>query len=491
MKVCVLQPDYSTSNVDYKNYDPPRDLARLLPDDTVDHVALNKLTTYRQLRDLSTQGYDVFVNLCEGYLEWDVPSIDVVDTLERLNLPFTGPVSKLYHVPKPLMKYVAYTAGVTTPRHALVRHAPEAHGLTSGLRYPLFVKPSHAGDSLGIDERSLVRDPADLEPQVARILADYPEVLIEEFIEGREFTVLVLGAIEEKGDPVALTPVEFVFPADTHFKTYAFKTSELHPDANVPVRDGDLAARLKDAAIKVFRAFGGMGYARMDFRCDAGGTIHFLEVNFTCSVFYQDGYEGSADYVLAHDGMGQAGFAQHIIAEAIARHRRAQPPYAMQGNAISGYGIFATRDLEPGDLVFRGEERAQRVVTARHVDRTWHADDRSMLRRYGYPLGNDLFVLWDDDPTQWAPTNHSCEPNAAFDGLNVVAMRRVRRGEEITLDYGAFLDEASEPFRCTCGAVSCRGLVKGSRGTSVAAPPRPARKRRSARTPVGVSRSPD
>jgi hypothetical protein len=54
MKICVLQPDYSTTDVDYKNYDPKRNLSALLPNDQVDHVYLNKLTTYRQLKDLST-----------------------------------------------------------------------------------------------------------------------------------------------------------------------------------------------------------------------------------------------------------------------------------------------------------------------------------------------------------------------------------------------------------------------------------------------------
>ena len=52
MKVCVLQPDYSTTGVDYKNYDPARNLASLLPDAEVEHVFLNKLTTYKQLKEL-------------------------------------------------------------------------------------------------------------------------------------------------------------------------------------------------------------------------------------------------------------------------------------------------------------------------------------------------------------------------------------------------------------------------------------------------------
>src|SRR5437762_9876379 len=104
MKICVLQPDYSTTNVDYKNYDPPRNLSALLPEHQVDHVFLNKLTTYAQLKDLSKKGYDIFVNLCEGYLEWEVPGVDVYYSMELLNLPFTGPGTKLFDVPKELMK---------------------------------------------------------------------------------------------------------------------------------------------------------------------------------------------------------------------------------------------------------------------------------------------------------------------------------------------------------------------------------------------------
>ena len=115
MKVCVLQPDYSPSTVDYRLYDPPRDLTPLLPEHQVDHVALNKLTTFRQMKDLAQQGYDIFVNLCEGYPDWDVPSIDVIYAFEQLNLPYTGPPPHLYDVPKKVMKYVAYSAGVGTP----------------------------------------------------------------------------------------------------------------------------------------------------------------------------------------------------------------------------------------------------------------------------------------------------------------------------------------------------------------------------------------
>ena len=103
MKVCVLLPDYSTSNVDYQNYDPPRNLSALLPEHQVDTIFLNKLITYKQLKELGAKGYDIFVNLCEAYLEWEVPGIDVIYSLELLNLPFTGPTSILYDPSKEIM----------------------------------------------------------------------------------------------------------------------------------------------------------------------------------------------------------------------------------------------------------------------------------------------------------------------------------------------------------------------------------------------------
>ena len=137
MRVCVLEPDYSTTDVDYKNYDPPRDLSAFLPNDTVDTIFLNKLTTYKQLKELKKKNYDIFVNLCEGYLEWDVPSIDVIYTLELLNLPFTGPTTLLYDPPKELMKYVAYTEGISTPAYALIENEDDLEAACKHLKYPL------------------------------------------------------------------------------------------------------------------------------------------------------------------------------------------------------------------------------------------------------------------------------------------------------------------------------------------------------------------
>jgi hypothetical protein len=468
MKVCVLQPDYSTTAVDYQYYDPPRDLAALLPGAQVDHVQLNKLTTYKQLKALQHAGYDVFINLCEGYLEWEVPSIDVIYTLELLEMPFTGPTTLLYDPPKELMKYVAYCEGVRTPAYVLIEKYEDVDTALGQLQFPLFIKPAKAGDSLGIDQHSLVRNKEELQQKVNALLNEYPQLLAEEYIGGREFTVLIAANADGK-TATTFKPVEFIFPEGFAFKTYALKTSELHPEANIPCPDPKIEQQLREAAARIFKGFNGTGYARLDFRMNDKGELYFLEINFTCSVFYRDGYEGSADYILKYDGIAQSGFLQHIIAEGIARHQRIQKKYIVKGNAIAGYGIYATHYIAPNELIFNGEGRSQRLITRRHVEKNWDENDKEIFRRYAYPLSNEVFLLWDNDPSAWAPQNHSCEPNTAYDGLNVVATRPIQPGQELTLNYASFLDDRMEPFECRCGAPNCQGLIKGIPGNSVTA----------------------
>jgi D-alanine-D-alanine ligase len=467
MKICVLQPDYSPSKVDYQYYDPVRNLSSLMPEAEMDHVLINKLTTYKQLKELKKKGYDCFVNLCEGYPDWETPGYDIYFNAELLNIPVTGPGLKLFDVPKRLMKYVAYCEGVRIPAYALINSMDELEKATIHLSYPLFVKPAHIGDSIGVDEHSLVNNKEQLISKCSSIIDDYGPLLVEEYIAGREFTVLVAANAENEKECTVFRPIEYLFPKGLEFKTYALKTSELHPDCNHPCTDPALDKQIRDAARRIFIGFGGAGYARMDFRVNDKNEVYFLELNFTCSVFYTDGYEGSADFILKFDGIGQAGFLRHIINEAMARHQRKQKCYEVQGNSISGFGIYAKRNMHRGDIVFNGEEKPQRLVTRRHVQQNWDEKDKEHFRRYAYPISKEVFIIWDNDPEEWAPQNHSCDANCAYDGLNIVALRDIKKGEELTLDYALFLDKNMEPFHCSCGSPNCRGLIIGMPNNSV------------------------
>jgi D-alanine-D-alanine ligase len=433
-----------------------------MPEAHIDHVFLNKLTTYQQLKQLKEKNYDIYINLCEGNLEWKVPSIDVITSLDLLELPYTGPSANLYDPAKTIMKYLAFCEDVKTPAHILIENQEDLLALPGNLQFPLFIKPAKAGDSLGVDDASKANNTTDLNTKVKNILSEFGSALVEEYIEGREFTVLVCANPDGKSC-TRFVPVEYIFPDGFAFKTYALKTSELHPNANIPVTDKALAKKLQDIGAQIFMSFNGVGYGRMDFRMNEKGEIFFLEINFTCSVFYAEGYEGSADYILQHDGAGQRGFLERIIIEGMARFERKQKKYIIKGNAISGYGMYAKFDLPKGTLLFKGEEKAQRIVTKKFVDENWDEREKNYFRRYAYPIGNDVYILWALEPEEWSPQNHHCDANCEYEGLNVFTNRDIKKGQELTLDYAYFLDHTMEPFSCACGSLKCRGLIKGNK----------------------------
>jgi D-alanine-D-alanine ligase len=126
---------------------------------------------------------------------------------------------------------------------------------------------------------------------------------------------------------------------------------------------------------------------------------------------------------------------------------------------MAGFGIFATCDMKAGEIVSRGEEKAVRLATRAHILKSWPPDQVEAFRQYATVAGNGVFMLWDEDPHEWAPQNHSCNPNTGYVGLNLVALRDIRAGEELTIDYAGFANPDTSPFVCSCGATNCRGTL--------------------------------
>src|SRR5262245_5938816 len=133
----------------------------------------------------------------------------VTGILDLLQLHYTGggPGELYLQEDKALAKRLLAYEGVLYPDYATF--APGAEFGTGGkLRMPLFVKPVRMDASLGIDERSLVRNMQELKSRVLRIQKEFGDsALVEEYIEGREFYVAVVG----NQQPVAFPPIEIDF----------------------------------------------------------------------------------------------------------------------------------------------------------------------------------------------------------------------------------------------------------------------------------------
>jgi D-alanine-D-alanine ligase len=121
--------------------------------------------------------------------------------------------------------------------------------------------------------------------------------------------------------------------------------------------------------------------------------------------------------------------------------------------------VVASRNLAEGEVIMRFEGRPHNLVTRDWVEANWSAVEKQWFRAYAWPLSDQVWVTWPEDPEEWRPMNHSCDPNAWLDGLNLVARRPIASDEEIRIDYATYGNNILAPFECTCGAENCRGRV--------------------------------
>jgi D-alanine-D-alanine ligase len=459
MKVALLFCPPDATEADYAPLDPPADLARVAPEHDWTGIGLHKATVVAQLREAAKDGHDVYVNLCDGAWDEDSAGLEVVLTLERLGLPYTGAGPAFYDPSRIAMKMACHAAGIDVPAYVMARGVADVPIALERLRFPMIVKHPQGYASVGLTRASRVEDPAALTAEVDRVCGEYGAALVEEFIEGREFTVLVVEGDPGDDGPVALTPVEYAFPTGESFKHFDLKWVDWEQMEERVVADGALARRLRDVSARLFEGLGGSGYGRVDLRLTGDGALHVLEINPNCGVFYPEGAYGSADAILAADPLGHRGFLDRIIELGLERNRRARPLWEPRFTPGRGFGMTAVRPISPGEVVQAGEGRPHRLVTRTHVQRTWSPLQQAWFRQYAWPVGDEVHAIWSEDPDEWRPLNHACDPNTVMDGLDLVACRPIGQGEEVTVDYATFAGPDMEPFTCDCRADGCRGTI--------------------------------
>lgn len=461
MRICILDSSYELSQSVFKGVDMPVDPQRYIDGHICEHHFLHKATAVQQVFELAKQGFDLFVNLCDGEWEEDRAGIEVAQALERVGVPFTGANAAFFATNREKLKMACHYWAVKTPASVFVYEEAGIALAARNLRYPMLVKHYNGYGSIGLTRDSRVTNEEALYCQTRQMLETYGGALIEEFIEGREFTVLVAENPDDPDDPVAYLPVEFRFPTGETFKHFGMKW-ETYVDMNcVPVTDPALIARLEEMGKKVFLGVEGVSYGRCDIRMNAAGELFILEINPNCGIFYPPEAMGSADLALLHDPRGHKHFVDMIFRAAFQRARKQRKKWQVVLNSAQRYGVYATCAIAAGAIIEAMEERPHLLVSRQHVEHHWNPRQKAWFARYAHPLTDELYVMWGNEPSQWQPINHSCDPNGWLDGLNLVARRAIAPGEEITIDYGAFHNETMAAFTCTCGAPNCRGVIRG------------------------------
>jgi D-alanine-D-alanine ligase len=238
---------------------------------------------------LARRKTDLVFNLLESFGDNTGADVAVAGVLDLLRLRYTGggPGELDLRQDKGLAKKVYAFEGILYPHFAVF--SQNADFETAGsLRMPLFVKPLTADASIGIDGDSLVRDTTSL---MKRVLAIHEKVgdsaLVEEYIEGRELYVGVLGNRE----PVAFPPIEMDFsgmpdgmPHVAGTKAKWKKSSPEYKGTKSVLADlpDELRAKVQKTALDAYRALRVRDYGRVDLRLTETGEIYVIEVNASC-----------------------------------------------------------------------------------------------------------------------------------------------------------------------------------------------------------------
>ena len=269
---------------------------------------------YERLR---TGRVDLVFNVAEGIRGAD-RAAQIPAMLEMLGIPYTGsgPLSLALCLHKNKTKEVLSWYGIPTPAFQVLTHPYEP--LSAVLTFPLLVKLLHEGSSMGLSYDSVVETLPALVERVTHLIHTYAQpVLVEQFIDGREFTVPILGNAPPRTLPVIevqfqgprnitlfqpdddvirmlarvrgqrlATPLTFRLSADQEHalvRTEDGGVLEIPVALTVSVCPADtpasLTAALQDTALRAFRALECRDWCRVDMRVGADGIPQVLELN--------------------------------------------------------------------------------------------------------------------------------------------------------------------------------------------------------------------
>jgi len=228
---------------------------------------------------------DIVFNRAEG-IRGESRESQIPAFCEMLGIPYTGPgiMSSAICLDKPTTKKVLEWHGIKTAPFTVLYEEDEP--IPKKLRYPLILKPSHEGSSMGINIDNVVYDEKQLRKKLAEMLKVYKQgILAEEFIDGREFSVGTVGNFIGDETPRILPIFEMDFSKfapelgtvlGQKAKTIYDTSANYICPAKIPAK---LKKEIEETTLKAVKILQAYDSARLDFRYNARGELYFLEIN--------------------------------------------------------------------------------------------------------------------------------------------------------------------------------------------------------------------
>ena len=280
--------------------------------DSLDHM----------LGNLKKEKPDVVFNFVEIYKDNSRLEMNVAGLYELFGIPYTGaPSLALANCQNKIFaKRLLRSGGIRIPPFFIVNSKSSRY--PHRLKYPLLVKPAYEDASVGIENESIVNNAKELRKRIEHVLKDFQQpALVEEFIEGRELNVAVMG--DKRLRVLPISEIDFTtMPDHLHnIVSYQAKWDPQHESYHktIPICPAPLPQKIekraKEIAFKAFKVMGCRDYARVDMRLSKENKLYVLEVNPNPDITEGAGFMRSAEYA----GMSYAQALKRIVRYALGR----------------------------------------------------------------------------------------------------------------------------------------------------------------------------
>ena len=241
---------------------------------------------HKLISSIEKEKPDVIFNFVEEFYDEPRLEMNVCALYELFKIPYTGapPFALAACQNKVHAKRILNAFEIKTPKFKLIRQIKTKY--SHHLKFPIIVKPPFEDASSGIEDASIVRTNSELNDRIAFIINEFSQpALIEEYIEGRELNVSVLGDKELKVLPIS--EIDFTEVPDHIEKivSYQAKWDPMHEayHKTIPICPAPLSKRVQHKVEKIalaaFRAMGVRDYARVDMRLAPDNSVYVLEIN--------------------------------------------------------------------------------------------------------------------------------------------------------------------------------------------------------------------
>ncbi|HAH08400.1 MAG TPA: hypothetical protein DCM05_18050 [Elusimicrobia bacterium] len=281
---------------------------------------------------------DLIFNVCERVNNSSLLEPHAAAILDCLGTPYSGsnPLTLALCIDKIKVKKLLEHHGLPTPRFDYAFHKDDP--IRDDLRYPLIVKPGNTDNSIGISNKSVVKSPRELKDQVAEVTEKLHRVaLVEEFIEGDEVDVSILGN-EERVKVLPLSRSTFEDLPSEVWGIYPFEAKWAEDTVYKKIKterpakySQKLTQLISEICLDAYNIFDCHDYARIEVRVDRAGNPFIIEINPNPSINVGDCVPACAELI----GLNYEDFILEILREVVQRYRARPPYYHLQSALVS------------------------------------------------------------------------------------------------------------------------------------------------------------